>query len=186
MCEPRLPAAGTVLGFVLCLAVAGTLCLDSETAAGQRAPDNAVQTTAGWAETVWFPDYGLAVDAKMDTGADSSSLHAPGYVILDRGGRRWVRLSLTGTNGRTREIEAPLVRTARIRRAGAAVAERPVIALKICVAGQTGEAEFTLTDRTGMDFQMLIGRRFMTDRLLIDPGKRFAGTGKCETAGRPR
>jgi len=52
--------------------------------------------------------------------------------------------------------------------------------MKVCIGGTTGFAEFTLSDRQSMNYQVLIGRSFMTDRILIDPGKSFLVSDRCE------
>lgn len=165
---------------------AAAICLGAVEATGQRTPDDVAPAVAGWVETVWFPDYSLSIDAKMDTGADSSSLHAGEFHIFSRDGQRWVQFPVAGRDGSSRTVETQVIRTARIRRAGARVIERPVVALNLCVAGKTGQAEITLADRSGMDFQMLIGRQFMASRVAIDPGRRFAGSGKCVNGAQAR
>lgn len=166
---------------VCLLALALLLPLPGETAAQRAAPDaGAVLAQAGWIETAWLTRHGIAVDAKLDTGADNSSLNAPDYETFERDGRKWVRFAIESRGGTARTIEAPLLRVVRIRRAGAATSERPVIALALCVAGRTGEAEVTLADRSGMDYAMLIGRSFLAGRLAVDSGRRHVGAGACE------
>jgi len=137
---------------------------------------------AGWVETAWLTAYGIAIDAKLDTGAENSSLDAGRYELFEREGKQWVRFSVRGHDSERRMIEAPVLRIARVRRAGTGIAQRPVIALALCVAGRTGEAEVTLTDRTGMDYTMLVGRSFLAGRLIVDSGKTQAGAGACEAA----
>ena len=36
--------------------------------------------------------------------------------------------------------------------------------------------EFTLADRSHLDFQLLLGRNFLTDMALVDVGKQFVQT----------
>lgn len=163
--------------------VACALCFMAAAAQAQRAqPQAAPPAIAGWTETAWLTDYGLAIDAKLDTGADNSSLDAGRYEPFERDGKKWVRFSIEGRDGGIRMVEAPVRRVARVRRAGTGVSKRPVISLTLCVAGRTGQAEITLTDRTGMDYAMLIGRSFLAGRLVVDSGKTQAGARACQAA----
>lgn len=72
------------------------------------------------------------------------------------------------------EVEAPLVRFARIRQASSEeVDRRPVVELTIKIGEFTDTAEFTLTDRTSMTYPILLGREFLRDIALIDVAKSY-------------
>lgn len=134
---------------------------------------------AGWIENAWLEGSAIKVRAKLDTGAKSSSINAPDRTLFSRGGEDWLRFRLSNIDGASIEIERRIIRHVRIRRAGADTETRPVIALTVCVAGQTAEAEFTVADRTGMDYQILIGRSFLAGTMLVDSGRTYLGSGRC-------
>lgn len=134
---------------------------------------------AGWIERVSLPDQNLTFEAKLDTGADTSSVNARNVRIDPGRGRPRVRFELTDDAGRTVPVEVPLVRQVRIRRAGAPTESRPVVQLRVCVAGQTVDTEFTVADRGGLSTQMLIGRSLMAGRLLIDPARERVASDRC-------
>lgn len=152
----------------------------------QRSSDDpgaaAAPIVAGYLERMTLTKHRLTFEAKLDSGADTSSLNAEGIEQTRKSGRAMARFTLVDDTGRRAVVEAPVVRTARIRRAGTGPVERPVVVLDVCIAGVSGKAEFTLTDRSGMSAQVLIGRRFMARRILIDPSRRHLGSGRC---GRP-
>ena len=106
--------------------------------------------------------------AKIDTGAETSSVDAHDITTIAKDGAEWVRFTVTDADGKAWPLEAEIVRTARIRRAGAAKQRRLVVRLMLCVAGQTGVADFTLTDRRGQDAPVLVGRAFLAGRFLVD------------------
>lgn len=112
----------------------------------------------GWVERVSINPGGLSLGAKLDTGAKTSSLHAADITVATRAGQRWVSFEVVNGSGHRVRFERPVVRRARIRRAGAGTATRPVIRLSVCLGSASGETEFTLTDRTDMNYQALIGR----------------------------
>jgi hypothetical protein len=127
-----------------------------------------MRTIAGYIETVSFPDYGIALDGKLDTGADSSSLGVTDLERFKRKGKIWYRFTVHGENGKTATIEQQTNRTARIMRAEVEDTRRPIVRLKICVAGHVAETDFTLTDRSERRTSLLIGRRFLASRILVD------------------
>ena len=48
---------------------------------------------------------------------------------------------------------------------------RPIVKFKICLAGHVAETDFTLTDRSGQKLPVLIGRKFLADRILVDSNR---------------
>ncbi len=148
-------------------------------ASGGEAGSTSALLVAGFVEWAHLTSSRFAIKAKLDTGAKSSSVNAVDVAQFKRGNESWVRFQLQNSRGEKLIIERPIVRVARIRRASAEISERQVVTLEICIAGRTGEAEFTLADRTGMNYDLLIGRSFLSSRLLVDSGAQFLGTGKC-------
>ncbi len=135
----------------------------------------------GWLEMGWLSENGtrLSVKAKLDTGAKSSSINAPDYRVIKKNGAKWIHFVLTNHKGKSVQIEAPYIRTVRIRRAGVGLSKRPVIHLKICIGGKEEITEFTLADRTQLNYQILIGRKFLANRILVDSGNRFLLNQRC-------
>jgi hypothetical protein len=143
--------------------------------------DHPMPTVAGWIETVTFPDYGIALDAKLDTGADSSSVGVTGLERFKRDGKTWYRFTLTGKDGKAATIEQQTNRVARIMRAEVKDTRRPIVRLKICLAGQVAVTDFTLTDRSDQRTSLLIGRRFLASRILVDSGRKHLFSTSCES-----
>jgi hypothetical protein len=150
-------------------------------AAQQQNRSEPMPTIAGWIETVTFPDYGIALDAKLDTGADASSLGVTGLDRFKRQGKIWYRFTLTGEDGKTATIEQQTNRTARIMRAEVEDTRRPIVRLKICLAGHIAETDFTLTDRSDQRTSLLIGRRFLASRVVVDSGRTHVFPKPCES-----
>ena len=125
---------------------------------------------AGYAEHIWLPGISTSFPAKLDTGAHTSSIHAINIHEFQRNEEAWARFTISKPPLISRPIEARVVRTARVKRAGVAAQQRTVVNMKICIAGITAVTEFTLTDRSGMDYPILIGRSFLKGRLLVDAG----------------
>ena len=128
---------------------------------------------AGWIERVRLEPSGLELQAKLDTGAETSSLHAEQIEAYSREGRQYLRFSVANRQGESRLLEGPLVRRVKIKRHTGASQVRPVILLQICLGGVRKEAEVNLVDRGRFNYPLLIGRSFLAGDFLIDSDRTF-------------
>jgi hypothetical protein len=133
----------------------------------------------GWREWVHMPDLGvLEIKAKVDTGADNSSLHAFNIERFTRDDQDWVRFDLH-TKQRSKKptlrCEALVVKEQRVKNPGGRAEVRPVIQTKLVVAGREIEALVNLTTRDEMSFRMLLGRRTVRGQFVINPGRSYLG-----------
>ena len=136
-------------------------------------------TRAGWIEKAVLYPQGVVFHAKLDTGAKTSSLHAPDPEFVFHDGKEWVRLSVTNRNIETVMIEAPVVRDVKIKRHFGDSQPRKVVLLDLCIGNVRKTEEVNLVDRTGLNYQLLIGRNFLQDALLIDSGSTYLLTPDC-------
>ncbi len=127
----------------------------------------------GATEKVLLSPPGLLVEARIDTGADSSSLDARAMQVFERDGHRWVRFSLVNREtDELIEIERRIIRHVRILQSSAAEPERrPVVMLGLTIGEVTQNAEFTLSDRSHLSFPALIGRNVLQDVMIVDVGR---------------
>lgn len=134
----------------------------------------------GQREEVWLEDLQLALPARIDTGAETASLDARNIELFERNSRRWVKFEIL--HPETNEpipIERKLKRMALIIQANSSEPERrPVIKLAITVGHITQSAEFTLSDRSHLDYQVLIGRNILQDVMIVDVSKQNAAPPK--------
>ena len=125
-----------------------------------------------------MPDLGVVeVKAKVDTGADNSSLHAFDMVRFEKDGLPWVRFDVHPKQRKRRPAitcEAEIVAERKVRNPGGRLELRPVIRTTVVVAGTPIEALINLTTRDEMTFRMLLGRRTVRG-FLIDPAKSYLG-----------
>jgi hypothetical protein len=136
-------------------------------------------TTIGWREWVSLPQLGVdAVKAKVDTGARSSTLHAWDVDVVDRPGGPLVRFVV---HPRQHDLSLTVVTTAElvewrdVRSSNGGVERRPVIRTPVVIAGRRVRVELTLTRRDAMGFRMLLGRRALRRRFVVDPERSFTG-----------
>ena len=141
---------------------------------------SAEKPVAGWVEyAIVFPS-NMKIKAKLDTGAEHSSLNATHLDTFERDGAQWVRFDVTNWQGRTERFEAKVIRMAKIKRHGTESAERPVIRLGICLGNAYKDVEVNLVDRSKFNYQMLIGRSFLKDSILVDASATFIAEPRCQ------
>jgi hypothetical protein len=134
----------------------------------------------GWIETVSIYPGDMKIKAKLDTGARNSSLNAKNLEQFERDGETWVRFDLHNFKNRLETFETRVVRTARIKQLGQEADSRPVIKLGICIGSTYKEVEVNLEDRSGFNYQMLIGRSFLKGSFIVDPGRTFTVKPDCQ------
>lgn len=136
----------------------------------------------GWVEKAMILPGHLVMNAKMDTGALTSSLDAKGLTPFQRDGKDWVRFDVETQDDNdkvtSQSFEREIVREVTLRGAGGKD-DRPVVLMKICIGDQIYEEQFTLRDRGEMKYPLLIGRRTIQHLGLIDVTRQFTVEPKC-------
>ena len=130
----------------------------------------------GWRESVELLDLELPpMVAKIDTGARTSSLHATKLLVRRRQGVEHVYFTTSDAEGNPVRRRAPLVEERTIRNPGEGGREedRPVIECRIRLGSKEWDAEFTLADRTNMQYQVLLGREAIRERFTVDVARSF-------------
>ena len=114
----------------------------------------------GWMEYVDLPDLPLNnIKAKIDTGALTSALHAMEIKRFLRDGHQWVSFLTEDTAGDGLvKIEAPIKERRDIKNTSGVPENRIVIRTTIRVGDETWPLDVSLTDRSNMKFQMIVGR----------------------------
>lgn len=127
----------------------------------------------GWDEWISLPELGLgAVKAKVDTGAQSSSLHAVNIEAYKKDGVEWVRYLVHPLPDRP-EVEiacnSQVVAKRNITSSNGETEERYIIRTQFRLEGQEWPIELSLANREDMQYRMLLGRSTMSGRMVVDP-----------------
>lgn len=133
------------------------------------------KTIIGRKERVDFPALGLrGIEAKIDTGAYSTALHAHKiwkekidgkevlhFELLDPGNPDYLGLVLT-----TEDFYRKNVRSSNGR-----IEKRYIIKTNIVLGGKRRKTDVSLTNREKMRFPVLIGRKVLKNGFLVDVSK---------------
>lgn len=134
----------------------------------------------GWVERVEIVDLGFEVKAKLDSGAETSSLDATDIQVVKRDDGRWVKFSVTNPEtGEVLQLDKKRVRRVRIKRHNGEHQLRQVVKIEVCVGGVQSEIEVSLIDRSEFVYPLLLGRAALQDVAVIDPGETFIGEPHC-------
>lgn len=133
----------------------------------------AARDTIGWREWAALPDLGVnRINAKIDTGAKTSAIHAFRVDVAEMDDGPWVEFFLHPRRRRkVPEVScrAPLIEMRRIKSSNGQMEERPVINTPLRMGARIWPIELTLTNRDAMGYRLLIGRDALAGHFLIKP-----------------
>jgi hypothetical protein len=121
----------------------------------------------GWREHVSLPDLGIGdFVAKVDTGANYCALHATNIHVADG----HVVFRFEGSD----PIRTKLVSRKWITSSNGQKTRRYLIRTRVKIGRKIIRSEITLIDRSKMKDKMLLGRKFLRNRFIIDPKLSYA------------
>lgn len=136
-------------------------------------------TFTGWREWVALPEIGVSwLKAKIDTGAQTSALHATKVEEFTRDGADWVRFTVHPWQDSELDevvVERPVHDRRAVRSSSGHSQDRIVVLMEVTLGGRTILAEVTLTSRDEMVFRMLIGREVLRQGFVVDSAASYLG-----------
>jgi hypothetical protein len=131
----------------------------------------------GRIEKIDLPELSIfGLDAKIDTGAYTSSLHCHKIFTEKENGKEFVRFHVLDPDHpeyEEREYRSPVHKVKRVKSSNGMIEERVVIKQKVRFFGKKGTILLSLTNRSEMKYPVLIGRRFLEGRYTVDVSKKF-------------
>ena len=130
----------------------------------------------GRIELVDLPEWGIeGIEAKIDTGAYSSSLHCHHIEEFDRSGKAFVRFNLLDPEHpayNEQLFELPIFDKRDVKSSNGVSETRFFVQTGISFFGEIYRIEFSLTDRSEMKYPLLIGRKFLKNKFVVDVSKK--------------
>ena len=115
----------------------------------------------------------IDLDAKIDTGADSNSLHCDDIYIDDENFVHCKVCDKIHTAYHGKKIKLPLYKLKKVKSSNGTVQLRATVQVTISFFGKNYKTYISLTDRSDMKYPMLIGRKFLKDRFLVDVSQEY-------------
>ena len=133
------------------------------------------KTTIGRKDKASFPELGLThIDIKVDTGAFTSAMHCHKIEVKKIDGVKVLHYTLLDPSHSqydNKEFSTDQFREKRIKNSFGVSEKRFVIETKIVLFATRYTIELSLSRRGEMRFPILIGRRFLMGRFIVDPSK---------------
>lgn len=126
--------------------------------------------TLGAREIISFPLLGIdEIEARVDTGAKSSSLHAEEIEEVEKEGTKYVSFVVPAAEGRRFETDEFTVK--RIKSSNGQIQRRYAVEITVMLYGEKYKTDFTLAARHAMKFPVLLGRRILKNNFIVDVSK---------------
>ncbi|MBQ0807893.1 MAG: RimK/LysX family protein [Porticoccus sp.] len=123
----------------------------------------------GGVESVVVEPPSFKYEARIDTGAESSSIHAENIQLIERDGKRYVRFSLLNPEtSELVELERRLRRKVLIKQQQRERERRYVVKLWLTLGGIRELVDVTLSNRADFEYPVLVGRNLLTDTAIVD------------------
>ena len=134
-------------------------------------------------ETIDLPEWGIeAINAKVDTGAFNCSIHASFAEEVNREEKKFLEVILLepedeGYTGQKINIKHYKVK--KVKNSFGQMEKRFLIQTSMVIGNHTIPAAFTLSDRKKMKNAVLLGRKILKGKFLVDVSKvKIAGKSK--------
>jgi hypothetical protein len=132
----------------------------------------------GWREYVAIPEWDIRrLKVKIDTGARTSALDVTSYELCQEGGQGLtaeLRLALDRKHPDTLQvIRCPVLTMARVRSSSGLWEQRPVVETTLHLGPVRKRIRVTITNRSGMRFRMILGRKALEHDFLVDVSKQY-------------
>ncbi len=146
---------------------------------GATAVDAAEKVEIGAVEDVILLPWKVTLPARIDTGAFTSSLDARELTIRDNEAVFRLRNEYGSLRLRLPILEWRYVRSAIGRE------RRPVVEIEMCLGRKRFRTQVTLKDRSRVSYPLLVGRRALLGRFLVDVSRSNVFPPSCPEASSP-
>lgn len=142
--------------------------------------------TIGRRDVLDLPDLDITdLDAKVDTGAYGCALHSHHVQVVEKDGQEVLEFKLLDPKHpayEARTYYCPDFSEKKVRNSGGMVEHRFAIMTTLVLFGREYEVEMSLTNRKKMKYPILLGRKFLQGRFLVDVAKKNVSYKKKNTA----
>ena len=122
----------------------------------------ASKVVLGRVEWVTVKSNGLKVKARVDTGAQTSSMHAENIVEKEIEGKKYVQFESTDDARKKKYVFLKeIVKSQRVRSSNGSVSRRFVVKMTILLGTQEHTINVNLNDREDLQYNFLIGRNLL-------------------------
>lgn len=134
--------------------------------------------TIGRIETATFPTWKIEdLPVKIDTGAYTSSIHCK-HIVENEGQLEFKLLCPKTEKYNNKLIKTSSYKIKVVRSSNGKTQKRYVVKTSMLFFGKRYRVEFSLTNRSKMNYPVLIGRKFLNKKFIVDVSKKNIAIGE--------
>ncbi|MDZ4839766.1 MAG: RimK/LysX family protein [Bacteroidota bacterium] len=134
----------------------------------------------GRREIISLPKLGIFnIESKVDTGAYTTALHTNKVHLHRKNNRLFATFNIDDSKYPIQsaiEITALVKKIKKVKNTSGIVEERIIIRTLISISGRKYKIDLSLADRTNMEYPILIGRKAIKGKFLVDVSSIYCGT----------
>ncbi|WP_412523499.1 ATP-dependent zinc protease [Vibrio cyclitrophicus] len=117
---------------------------------------------------------GMTLPAKLDTGADVSSMNAVNIKRFKKDGQDMVSFTYQNNQGDKQDFTKPVIDVMRIKaKKGEKVNIRPVVEMKVKLGDLEKEVRVNLQDRSRFEYSMILGKNFLKHGAVVSSNEDY-------------
>lgn len=132
--------------------------------------------TIGRADRADFPELSLRnIKIKIDTGAYTSSIHSHDISEFEKDNEAYIRFQILDPSNpkyKDKDYETKHFRKKSIKNSFGISEERYIVETTIILFGEEYPIELSLSERSNMKSPILIGRKLLNNRFIVDTSKK--------------
>ncbi len=117
----------------------------------------------------------FGIEVKIDSGAYTSSFHCHEIKCFQKREEEWVRCNFLDPEHpkyHEKEFSFKVHKTRKVKSSNGMTEERISILTEITIFKKTYPIELTLTERSDMKHPVLLGRKFLSKKFLVDTSRK--------------
>ena len=123
----------------------------------------------GGVEPIYLLPMKTPFSARIDTGAETSSLDVSNIKSFERDGQKWVSFDIVNDQCKEKHhFEKPVTRVVKIKRINGGE-KRFAVKMNVKFGNKILFPTFTLADREKFEYQALIGRNILNGQMIVNP-----------------
>lgn len=126
------------------------------------------KTIIGRIEWVSIDYKKMKIKARVDTGAQTCSLHAENITEKEIDGKKYVQFESVDEYGKRFVYLKEVIKSQRVKSSNGQVSKRYVVKLLVTLGKKEMEVNVNLNDRVDLNYNFLIGRNLLMGRYIVD------------------
>lgn len=125
----------------------------------------------------------IEITAKLDPGADHSSLRTDDLKYFQRDGDTWARFVIDNGSvlrGNRVTLERRIIKDVKVPQRGGGVEHQPLVALELCIGNRSFTSTLNVSDRRGYTAPLVLGAGDLSQIGAVDDTRQFTQEPACK------